>query len=876
MVGTRHASIAVLVPVAAAAAAGLAGQIQGGGSPSDYSWNEPAGGAFEFPLNWLPLDIFPPGVFLGPPGPGEMATFDLGGGSYTVTFANHHTNAGLRLGDDAVTFDLGGFTYTLTSVNPSSMLVPLNAQDDAALTVLNGALNSQEARLAAAFPTSGSVTVGSGGAWNLAGQLIVGWHDDGSMTLQDGGDVTCASAILGHSYNGVTSFGNGVVDLIGSGCTWDVNGNLIIGNGGDGTVTMSQNAGLFTSGVTSFGVNPGATGSLTIGELLSVWESSGSVYLGGSSAGPGGTGTITINPGGVVNLNSFPFFPTLYLRAGSTLNLTGGALLAIVVNEGGTFNWTTGNFIDREPVALVPGPLFSSPLVLDDPATTLGVFDMLVTDDGVVEVSDHATVSGSGLLRLADGEISFETGSDLSWLGGAAIGELAGTTGSITMTGLGCYWSTDSQFVQELNIGESGAGSVQLLDGAVLSVLGQLVPSLGRFAGSEGSLVVSGSGSQCSVAIHPLYVGAQGEGTMTIDAGAALSVPTLIIGESGGSSGEVLVDGTGTSVTAATTSVGAFGSGALTVSSGAIMAAGDILAIAEGADSEGHVVVSGPGSQLTALGSSGYLFVGGASDGTLTIEDGASVHAVEAIIGDGSGVLGTVAVSGADSELLADESIEIGFFGAGSLMLDGGSVVAAPLIEINNQSAVGGDGIIIGELTSAGEVSPGLSAGELAVDGSYTQTAEGQLTIELGGDVAVVEHDVLSVSGDVQLDGTLHVALIDGFVPQPGDCFDVIASTRGAIVGEFASVEPPGTYELTYTSDSVTLCAIGTPCVGDIAPPGEGRGGDGSVGPGDLAQLLASWGPCPDCPADIAPVNGDGTVGPADLAQLLAGWGSCS
>jgi len=48
--------------------------------------------------------------------------------------------------------------------------------------------------------------------------------------------------------------------------------------------------------------------------------------------------------------------------------------------------------------------------------------------------------------------------------------------------------------------------------------------------------------------------------------------------------------------------------------------------------------------------------------------------------------------------------------------------------------------------------------------------------------------------------------------------------------------------------------------------------GDGIVGAPDLAQLLASWGPCDDCQADL---NGDGTVGPIDLAQLLASWGSC-
>ncbi|MCA9290693.1 MAG: hypothetical protein KDA25_06170 [Phycisphaerales bacterium] len=45
--------------------------------------------------------------------------------------------------------------------------------------------------------------------------------------------------------------------------------------------------------------------------------------------------------------------------------------------------------------------------------------------------------------------------------------------------------------------------------------------------------------------------------------------------------------------------------------------------------------------------------------------------------------------------------------------------------------------------------------------------------------------------------------------------------------------------------------------------------GDGSVGPADLAALLAAWGPCSGCAADL---DGDGTVGPADLALLLANW----
>jgi hypothetical protein len=70
-------------------------------------------------------------------------------------------------------------------------------------------------------------------------------------------------------------------------------------------------------------------------------------------------------------------------------------------------------------------------------------------------------------------------------------------------------------------------------------------------------------------------------------------------------------------------------------------------------------------------------------------------------------------------------------------------------------------------------------------------------------------------------------------------------------------------------------------CPADIFP--QATGGDGVIGPGDLAQLLAQWGNCPGsglCSGDISPTfaagGGDGVVGPADLAQMLSTWGICS
>jgi hypothetical protein len=55
------------------------------------------------------------------------------------------------------------------------------------------------------------------------------------------------------------------------------------------------------------------------------------------------------------------------------------------------------------------------------------------------------------------------------------------------------------------------------------------------------------------------------------------------------------------------------------------------------------------------------------------------------------------------------------------------------------------------------------------------------------------------------------------------------------------------------------------PCPGDLD-------GDGTVGGGDLATLLAEWG----LPSETSDLSGDGIVGGEDLSILLGRWGVCS
>ena len=160
-----------------------------------------------------------------------------------------------------------------------------------------------------------------------------------------------------------------------------------------------------------------------------------------------------------------------------------------------------------------------------------------------------------------------------------------------------------------------------------------------------------------------------------------------------------------------------------------------------------------------------------------------------------------------------DDPVQIGCVGTATLILDEGGRVDGPSIEVCASGEVRGNGTLGATTTNGGLVGAGLSPGQLFVEGDYEQTAAGTLTAELGGTVAVDGYDVLTVSGNASLAGTLDVDLFGGFEPMPGDPFGVL--TCSFLTGEFdtVDVEPiPGGFpvDTNYNPLGVTL-SIGGP-----------------------------------------------------------------
>ena len=125
------------------------------------------------------------------------------------------------------------------------------------------------------------------------------------------------------------------------------------------------------------------------------------------------------------------------------------------------------------------------------------------------------------------------------------------------------------------------------------------------------------------------------------------------------------------------------------------------------------------------------------------------------------------------------------------------------------ESRWGGTGKINGNVFNGGSGSPGNSPGTFTIVGDYTQLPSGNLRIELASPAA---SDLLAVSGQVALDGTLTVARLGGYVPSPADRFTILESGQ-PIIGSFWNVfggrvmaaDRSGTFSVTLTNGGTSV-----------------------------------------------------------------------
>lgn len=187
-----------------------------------------------------------------------------------------------------------------------------------ALTIENaGKLNSTSGVLGFQNGSNGTVTVrDADSAWTLAGSLSVGEAGSGILKIENGGKVTNA----GTGYVGATPSGVGFVTVTGQDSLWQIGGNLRLGQTGDGTLRILDQASVSVDQSVLFGANSGELEIASTGDM----SVSGSFIQGAN-----GTYVVGLNPADA---------DSGHIQVTGTANIdTASTLEAVNEGPGGTY-----------------------------------------------------------------------------------------------------------------------------------------------------------------------------------------------------------------------------------------------------------------------------------------------------------------------------------------------------------------------------------------------------------------------------------------------------------------------------------------------------------------------------------------------------------
>jgi outer membrane autotransporter protein len=677
--------------------------------------------------------------------------------------------------------------------------------------------------------------------WTIADDLYVGQSGTGVLTIENGGEVSSSRGLLGYDAGS-----NGTVTVTESGSEWTTSSQIYVGINGTGTLTV-ENGGTVTS-AGRLGLAAGSSGVATV----TVRGSFSTLVADDIEVGSRGRATLTVSGSGAVYDNNGTIIGedpggkgTVTVTGTGSNYVSGGA---ITIGDGGTGTFTVSagaNVLESDGVHVG--------------ASSGGVGTLTITGTGsgwtggdMVYVGEH----GEGTLIVSDG-------GELTNTGIAAIGVMSSGAGAATVTGTGSSWTSDSA----LYVGAQGTGTLTVSAGGEIHTKDDL--SVGFDTGSTGTTTVTGSGSTL-LSDGIVNVGYRGEGTLTVSDGATLTdVSGAYIGREAGSEGTAIVTGSGSSWSSGgEIRVGGAGTGTLTVSNGASVETGTSTSatIGTSAGSNGTLIVSGSGSSFET---DAFLYAGlsgSGTSGTIRVEDGGSLTASYSALAGGVGTKGTAVVTGSGSSWISDTYLFVGINGTGDLsVLDAARATAAD-IQIGDQSVSsgratvsgagsllsGGSEVVVGDegtgvltVSDGGSVSVNSGAGQLDLARATGSTG----TLNIGaasGDTAMAAGTVAAASV-VFGDGTGKVV----FNHTSSDYeFDAVISGNGTV--DVHSGETILTAAHTYTGDTTVyggLLTVNGSIASAVTLSGGAIGGSGTFG----AVTVLSGGA-------IAPGNSVGTL----------------
>ncbi|WP_216332681.1 autotransporter domain-containing protein [Rhizobium sp. X9] len=775
-------------------------------------------------------------------------------------------------GDDVMINSYGPVITIGTSAEAHELLI--GTVPSAGTLVVQGDLRTNSVVLGTASGASGTANF-IGANWVNDGDVSIGGSGTGSVFLLHGTTASSENILIGGS-----GTGNGSLKLDNS-SSLTASDTVFVGNGGGSSSGAGGSGSLDVLGASALysvrGVlaeDPGTTGTALVSGEDSRWTMSGDMVV-----GEAGVGTLTVTGGGTVFSQTTTIIANLASADGSSITVSrlnsslqsGGALVvgnsgaakllveaAGTVTSGGAIigrhsaseatvtgdgsNWRTGNLQIGGDTADPGGAAGNGKLnvlaggSVDSTAAQLGVVASATgaaVVDGqrsiwTVERGDlEIGVNGTGLLEV--------TGGGRVDAANIIIGTNAGGTGSARVSGAG----SQLQSRADLNVGLYGNGSMTVEAGGVVESRDGYVAAHG---GSTSTVTVTGGGSSWAMA-GTFFVGYGGgaAGNVSVSAGGGIKAAKVMLGDLAGSSGTMTITGTGSNVTAyvdngvvnsGSVDVGFEGSGSLTVMNGGSLDAYDLYA-GSAAGSNGTVLVSGVGSRL-AVGN--LMVIGDAGTGSVEITGGAELAAPTILIAASAGSTGVLNIGAASGQTArsagaleartiafgagngsivfnhseTDYTLSADISGAGKVVVEGGVTTLA-----GNNSYSGGTTISAGTLkgTAKSFGSGGIANdAQLVVDGAgalsnvisgtgtFEKTGEGNLV--LTGNSTYTGVTAVS-SGKLSVNGSLSSAVSVG----SGATLGGSGSIGGLTVGSGGTLAPGNSIGTLTSTGNATFAS---------------------------------------------------------------------
>jgi fibronectin-binding autotransporter adhesin len=556
---------------------------------------------------------------------------------------------------------------------------------------------------------TGTSTVSGSGSKLVNSDLYIGNYGSGKLNIQAGGQVESWR----DSYLGYYSNSTGTATVTGTGSWWKNNQSLRIGEYGNGTLNL-QNGGQVSSYYSIIGNFSGSNGAVSVTGMGSKWTNSSKMYVGFD-----GTGTLTVANGGEVKTQTLYASPS-DLFGNGTITVQGAVLdsdlvfdgthglsQALAFGTGGTMNLNVNGTGE-----LGAGHKGTGTLRIADGVrvqSSNGYLGNSLGSNGTVLVTGTGSkwsnnyylgvgLSGNGTLNIQDGgQVSNREGS---------LGYYAGSSGTVTVTGTNSTWTN----MKDLVIGQDGSGRLTVDNGGIVTAQ-TIYASLSNLFGNgtitvsgavlDGDLIFDGThGLSQSVAFGSggtlllnvdgtgaLGAGYKGTGTIRIADGQTVRSSFGFLGRMHGSSGNVIVTGTGATWNIYSyLSIGNQGSGSLNIEAGGQVNSNGLSFLT------GTCIVTGTGSIWTD--NSSDFWIGGCNIGSLNIEAGGQVRSNVGSLGYDPGSHGIISLTGAGSIWTISGGLHVGEeYGSGTLTVADGGFVTANTI-YTSLSDLFGDGII--------------------------------------------------------------------------------------------------------------------------------------------------------------------------------------